>query len=171
MSTNTSTEFFDFSDEHDDEAFEHMHHQEKVSAKQFMQTHTINSAKLKAATHALRDLNEYCTTHEVLNEACIKNYTQHIEVLHTFVLSVEAFDDMVATLKTLLQVLHDNQIAHINDESKNLIRAVLVAIAQDLFTWLDTVFVQLSTQDIYYFDASFTSSVMQLSSLLGKENS
>ncbi|WP_457749551.1 hypothetical protein [Sulfurimonas sp.] len=82
-----------------------------------------------------------------------------IDSLSVFSVSARAFNSLSELLNRItLQDLQDT-------DKKNMFCTMLIAIVNDLEKWIKVIFVEQSTQDIHYFDASFSSNILEIESI------
>jgi len=86
----------------------------------------------------------------------ISNVFMLVESIGYFPVTERAFE----TLKRFLVTLSENEFE--NEEPKTLFVTMLLAIINDLEKWLRVIFVDQSTEDIHYLDASFSSNVLEI---------
>ncbi|MDQ7067005.1 MAG: hypothetical protein Q9M40_02795 [Sulfurimonas sp.] len=55
------------------------------------------------------------------------------------------------------------------EAKKNLLVSVLIGIINDLEKWINVIFVAYKTEDIHYFDASFSSNILELENIFKEE--
>ena len=85
-----------------------------------------------------------------------------IEVL----IQLGTFGVTVNATKKLVDFLDEIEEEKFEDaDKKNLFIDGLMAVLEDLYNWIDMVFVQKKTDDINYFDASFANTCLELESI------
>jgi len=89
-------------------------------------------------------------------EPIIKNVFILVESMGYFDIAVRAF----GTLNTFLATLTEKEFE--NKENKTLFITMLLAIINDLEKWLQIIFIDNSTDDIHYLDASFSSNILEI---------
>jgi len=82
-----------------------------------------------------------------------------IDALSVFSVTARAFQ----SLNELLNRLTIENIA--NASNKDTFSMMLIAIVNDLEKWIKVIFIDISTQNIHYFDASFSSNILEIENI------
>jgi len=98
-----------------------------------------------------------------------QDLTKANEYLSEFIVLVDSmviFPIISRSFENLIHFIDDISIDSLsNEENKALLIQMLLAIEQDLASWLRTVFIEKNTQDIHYFDTSFSNSILEIESI------
>ena len=98
-----------------------------------------------------------------------QNLTKANEYLSEFIVLVDSmgiFPIISRSFENLIQFIDDIDIDSLsNKEDKSLLMQMLSAIEKDLSSWLKIVFIERNTQDIHYFDTSFSNSILEIESI------
>ncbi len=89
----------------------------------------------------------------------IQNSYATIDTLVAFPVTVRAFQD----LENFLNGLSVEELE--NQANKKMLAKMLISIIQDLEKWLNIIFIEQSTDDIHYLDASFASNVVEIEAI------
>ena len=90
-----------------------------------------------------------------------------LEAFSRIIDSIVFFDIVVRTFNNLRHLLFALNISQIEDDTKRAtFIASLIHIMYDLEEWIKNIFINQTTDDVYYFDASFASSVLELENTL-----
>ena len=79
-----------------------------------------------------------------------------VESMGYFGVTARAFGTLNNFLSTLSMEEFENQ------DNKSMFVTMLLAIINDLEKWLEVIFVEQSTEDIHYLDASFSSNILEI---------
>jgi len=79
-----------------------------------------------------------------------------INSIGSFSIVARAFD----SLRTFLENLSEENLAQ--NEQKQMLSKMLISIALDLENWIKVVFIEHTTDNIHYFDASFSSNILEI---------
>ncbi|MEA1917026.1 MAG: hypothetical protein U9N42_05785 [Campylobacterota bacterium] len=90
---------------------------------------------------------------ETINEIFIV-----VESIGSFTVVARAF----GSLNYFLENLHEDNF---KQEEKQLFAKMLTSVALDLEKWIKVIFIEQSTEDIHYFDASFASNILEIESV------
>lgn len=82
-----------------------------------------------------------------------------VDSIGFFQVTARAFQSLEVFLATLTEE------HFIDSEKKSLFVEMFLSLIQDLEKWIDVIFVQMATDDIHYFDASFSSNIMEIESV------
>jgi len=98
-----------------------------------------------------------------------QDLTKANEYLSKFIVLVDSmviFPIISRSFENLIDFINDISIDSLsNKENKTLLIQMLLAIEKDLTDWLRTVFINRNTQDIHYFDTSFSNSILEVESI------
>ena len=82
-----------------------------------------------------------------------------IDTMGYFQITARAFMDLNNFLDSLT-------LEHLEDiDKKNMLATMLIGIVKDLEQWIQVIFVERSTEDIHYLDASFSSNILEVENL------
>jgi hypothetical protein len=82
-----------------------------------------------------------------------------VSSLVIFDVTARAFDNLSKFLFTIEEEMLEDQ------EKKALLATMLLAIANDFEKWMRVVFIEQSTMDVHYFDASFSSNILEIENI------
>lgn len=89
-----------------------------------------------------------------------------INDIYWIVDSIGFFNVTARAFQSLEQFLSTLTVEHFLDaEKKELFVEMFLGLIQDLEKWIDIIFLQVATDDIHYFDASFSSNIMEIESV------
>ncbi len=92
--------------------------------------------------------------------------TQGLDELIDLLNHFGTFSVTAEATKKLIQFIESIESVQLEDnDKKDLLVDGLVAILEDLASWIDMVFVQKNTDNINYFDASFANTCLELESI------
>jgi len=86
----------------------------------------------------------------------IENVFILVESMGYFDVAARAF----GTLNKFLAALSENEFE--NEAGKNLFITMFLAVINDIEKWLQVIFIDQSTEDIHYLDASFSSNILEI---------
>lgn len=142
---------------------------EKISATEFLET--LDSTiidKVEVTTElsdnfvtTLYDFEEAQNSQDALAliahiQESIAEVFDLISSLIIFNVTARAFESLGHFLATLTAEMLDDT------EKKALLASMLLAIANDFEKWVQVIFIDHSTMDIHYFDASFSSNILEI---------
>jgi len=145
---------------------------EKISAQDYTETlddsiidkMEVLSENLDAFISVLYDFEDSLNPDEV--HIMIKNITKNIYDSYTIVDSLSIFPVIAKAFMHLSILLDTVSVEDLADkERKNLLSIMLIAIINDLEKWVQVIFIQKTTLDIHYLDASFASNVFQVENI------
>lgn len=87
-----------------------------------------------------------------------------VELMGYFGVTARAF----GTLNNFLSTLSVDEFQ--NEANKSMFITMLLAIINDLEKWLEVIFVEQSTEDIHYLDASFSSNILEIEKVFVEED-
>ncbi len=82
-----------------------------------------------------------------------------ISSLIIFNVTARAFENLSAFLSTISKEMLEDQ------EKKALLATMLLAVANDFEKWMQVIFIDQSTLDVHYFDASFSSNILEIENI------
>jgi len=141
---------------------------DKISAVEFM--NSLDSTIIDKVELLSENLDNFITTLYDFEKFDAENAFELIEGIHeniydiheiidslaVFNVTARAFDSLGKFLTTVtLELLMDS-------EKKNLLSTMLLAVIGDLEKWISVVFIEHTTDDIHYFDASFSSNILEI---------
>jgi hypothetical protein len=86
--------------------------------------------------------------------------------------SLIVFDIVARAFLNLYDFLGDLDIDNFADiDKKNNFYQMMLAIANDLEKWIDDLFINTNTDDIHYFDASFSSNIIEIENIFTQTSS
>jgi len=89
-----------------------------------------------------------------------------IEEIYILVDSIGAFAVTARAFETLNRFLASLSVVELSDlDKKSMLVAMLLAIINDLEKWINVIFVNQTTEDIHYLDASFSSNILEVENL------
>ncbi len=98
-----------------------------------------------------------------------QDLTKANEYLSEFIVLVDSmviFPIISRSFENLIQFIDDISIDSLSDEkNKSLLIQMMLAIEKDLTGWLKSIFIEKNTQDIHYFDTSFSNSILEIESI------
>ena len=97
-------------------------------------------------------------------EPTIDNIFNLVESIGYFSVTARAFE----SLKTFLSTLSVQEFE--NKSHKDLLVQMLLAVIHDLEKWLKVIFIENSTDDIHYLDASFSSNVLEIENIFSEDD-
>lgn len=114
----------------------------------------------------LEDSNECNKSIEILHlfSPSIAEVSILIDSLLTFDVTARAFSN----LNTFLLSITVEQIADI--DKKQMLCSMLLAVISDLEKWINVVFIEHTTENIHYFDASFSSNILEIENIFVEES-
>ncbi len=89
-------------------------------------------------------------------EPIIENVFILVESMGYFDVTARAF----GTLNSFLATLSESEFE--NEAGKNLFITMFLAVINDIEKWLQVIFIDQSTEDIHYLDASFSSNILEI---------
>ncbi len=159
-------DFFDFDSEEIDENINNMHYEEnqKSSAEEYMKQFNDDDfiIEVKDEIADLKELKEMDLNEYYLNHL---NFSQLINLFH---MSVE-FEDLAYALNTLQEKVQNIDLNSLDETQKQLLKAMLDSIIDDLNKWVETVLINQETRDIHYLDASLLANIAQIDIMLNTQ--
>ena len=92
-------------------------------------------------------------------EPIINNIFALVDSMGYFPVTARAFNSFRVFLSTLSEENFENE------DNKSLFITMLLAIINDLEKWLRVIFIDHSTDDIHYLDASFSSNILEIENI------
>jgi len=91
---------------------------------------------------------------------------EQINEVYIIIDSLSVFSVTARAFNALSELLNKITLEDLLDaDTKNMFSTMLIAIVNDLEQWIKVIFVKQSTQDIHYFDASFSSNILEIESI------
>jgi len=91
---------------------------------------------------------------------------EQINEVYIIIDSLSVFSVTARAFNALSELLNKITIEDLSDsDTKNMFCTMLIAIVHDLEKWIKIIFVDQATQDIHYFDASFSSNILEIESI------
>jgi len=91
---------------------------------------------------------------------------EQIDEVYIIIDSLSVFSVTARAFNSLSELLNRITLEDLADtDKKNMFSTMLIAIINDLEKWIKVIFVDQSTQDIHYFDASFSSNILEIESI------
>jgi len=92
-----------------------------------------------------------------------------IQDIYVLVHSIRTFQITARAFGTLNSFLGNLTIEELGDvDKKKMLISMLLAIINDLEKWIDVVFVNQTTEDIHYLDASFASNILEIENIFSE---
>ena len=91
---------------------------------------------------------------------------EQIDEVYIIIDSLSVFGVTARAFNSLNELLNRITLDDLSDtDTKHVFATMLIAIVNDLEKWIKVIFVEQSTQDIHYFDASFSSNILEIESI------
>ena len=144
---------------------------DKISAIEFMES--LDDAIIDKVEILSDELNEIVNILYDMEEAeadkafgYIPSVNLVIDKICILVDSIGVFDVIARAFDSLNIFLQNLTMAELSDlDRKSMFVAMLLAIISDLEKWINTVFISVQTDNIHYFDASFSSNIKEIENL------
>ncbi|MDQ7061673.1 MAG: hypothetical protein Q9M43_11310 [Sulfurimonas sp.] len=143
-------------------------HTEKTSASEFVST--LDDSIIDKIEVFTDDLNSLLglvydleTADVAMSLDIISRMGESIDNICSTLEAMLAFPIIVRAFYALNQfILELTEIELSQEEKKAMFVTIFIGMVDDLEKWLDIIFVQLSTDDIHYLDASFSSNILAI---------
>jgi len=100
----------------------------------------------------------------------IPAFSKQINEVWILIDSLSVFSVVARAFHSLNDLLDSLTPEDLADESKkNMFALMLLSIVKDLEKWINVIFIEQSTDDIHYFDASFSSNILELEKIFEEE--
>lgn len=147
----------------------------KLTADEFMQS--LDSTIVDKVEEFEEELDDYAmilydiekldTTSSLekildINKILIK-FSNTVENITAFPIIAETFSELTNFLSSLESESFEDR------EQKKLLVEVLLGLGKDLELWIKAIFIDRSTDDIHYFDASFANNCIEIEALFRKD--
>jgi len=147
----------------------------KTTAYEFMQT--LDSSIVDKVEEFQEELDDYAMLLYDIEKldavASLEKFLDINKILMKFSTAVEniaAFPIIAETFNELTSFLSSLESEHCEDkEQKRLLVEVLLGLGKDLELWIKAIFIDQSTDDIHYFDASFANNCIEIEALFHKD--
>ena len=163
-----SGDFFDFDREEVDNQIDSMHYKdsEKIDAKTFMKNFA-NDDLLVELNDLMVEVNDFIFRYEdiELNAEFLENLSFLGSFISTFEFSGE-FMDIGYALEAFKIKVDMIDLDVLNNDQKNLLKLLIIAILKDLNSWMDEVVINQTANDIHYLDASLLANITQIDIML-----
>ena len=161
-------DFFDFDSEEVDSSINNMHYtdERKTTASEFMQEGSIEEESILELKEELDEIEDMIDAHlekELTYDFLEKIIPSHVILL--FNMSVE-FKDIGYALETLNEKLSLIDLDSLNSSQKEILKAILITIMEDIKKWKNEVLINQTAQDIHYLDASLLANIAQIDIML-----
>jgi len=152
--------------------------EDKVSSSEFLSTldegiidHIESfSQRVETLISYIYDFDDAKTTQDF--SSALENIKIIILETSTIVDSLLVFGVITRAFGTLYGFLDKIDINEFEDvEKKSLFFHMMMSITKDLEGWINTVFISQSTDNIHYFDASFSSNVLEIENIFAEDTS
>lgn len=164
----TLEDFFEYSSDAVNYDIEKMHYKDsqKISAKDFFALGSIDELEVQDMCESSDELQNAIESSDILDDSYIAEITLQLDIFARILEKNIEFKDIGFSLSKLSEILKNYKtiISH-HPKVKN-IYVTLNGIAEDMVAWTKSIFMEQSTIDIHYLDASLLSSIIQVEMLL-----
>ena len=153
------TEFFDGDGDINGMLGDSLEH-EKLNARQYAERHSVSAADVSELQGLIVEIQEHLDLLEFSSNKSKQQLVvaENLQELANTIFYLEDFVSISSVLSELASRCHK----HTNSEQPEFIVEIYHALMVDLQTWIESVFVEQTADDIHEFDASIISSAKQL---------
>jgi len=117
-----------------------------------------------ALLYGLEDID----TNDIHNQ--LAEINEILSIFYDSVNSLSAFPIIVRTFNQLMEFLNSLNNEQLEDRDKRVMLVkMLIGLGDDLENWIKTIFIEQTTDDIHYFDASFANNCIEIEALFCEE--
>jgi len=163
----TENEFFDLSKTNDELESMHYKDEEKITAKEFMESEPIDKDIVVDIKDLLEDYEDMSYKYSVVSDEFLQTTLGVLQKFITLFMLSGEFKDLGKVTEKLFEKLNNLDLNSLDDNQKQFLKSFLDAFMADLKKWYEEVIIYKSANDIHYLDASLMSSIEQISYFIG----
>jgi hypothetical protein len=101
----------------------------------------------------------------------IQSINKHLNEIPELLISLIVFEIIERAFTNLIEFLSTITEEMLKDKNKtSLLIDLLLALIKDFESWLKIIFIEKSSKDIHYFDASFRANILKIESIFNEED-